>query len=265
MISLMNEERASAPNFNVGTVTPDEQRRMNMRLESMLQDETALLRADIAQKFNEQSIDGDGERWAIFKIDYEGDSDGSTQVVGPTRKDILVYLLHPDEPGHEGEERPLIRIVTNESYRTGEDIEGDDYLEWFSTDFSLDAENDSQYFVDFNDPNKILKKDRVDDPERPFFEYQTVDDIFLKLATDAGFGPLFWAGSDNALYIENFDMNAPVGSTTGKLDSGAIANIIPFGSYKSTYDKLYAVARAREVLEQVKFLQPERSSAYHGL
>jgi len=201
-------------------------------LEAKIQDDIAILRADIATILQANSAFGeDGTGWALFFVPDEESIDGEVAESG-----TVVELQHGKEvlivvgTGLEDTKRAFpvhdVRVLTNEYIKT------EDQTGWLAYDFTLDADNDAQYFYSYFP--LTLDKDVLEKARGVFFR---VNDGQLQFGSN----------------IMRF---SPIVAVADVNDEGEEVEVVPFGWYNNTEDKIHALSVGRWLVDSVMNLEP---------
>lgn len=204
----------------------DDSARVEVAMEKAYLRELNETRADILHKLIGHDALSLGNGWAIFEVSTQREYD----VVNPKNynKSILLISAMPNQPIIRGDEirSPHIRILTKQLTQTWY---GD---QWFTEDVTLGENNDSQYRVDTM--HKFKKRRHLD-----------------------AAAPLFGAGKDNKLRIENVKTWAP-DDMIDILPTSPEEHTEPiiFSERDDINDKIDALARARQILADIYDLEP---------
>lgn len=189
-------------------------------LESYYAEYCTAFRARVFEKmFREKAIQ-DGIGWAVFDLQQEEESGSIALSEGST--DVLVRV-HPRPRSKEIDGKPLpdIHIITNESV-----IGLNGMKSWLAYDFTLDAEDDSQYlldcFVPESEEGRLLTKH----------------------------GAFFWVNpGNNELCV----INRPRHYFTSQLEVTADGHKVhPFGRLPHLEDKIHSIETAVEILDKIQ-------------
>lgn len=188
------------------------------------QEDCAVFRADIVSLLLKHSALQEGGGWMIFALNDDMMPAHDTSTLG-YENEILVYVRDGTKVIDQS---PIcdIRIVTNERHLHYE------VTSFMCTDFTLDSENDSQYFIDAITP--------------------LPEGVDLNIVR----APLFWVNETGKLMSTvNFVPFTPVVPISIK-EKLAWRKVTPFGHYENCEDKIQALNIGRSLLQQVNTLEP---------
>lgn len=181
-------------------------------------------RAGVVELFQKHNAVTETGGWMLFHVDeYAGDNATATL---QNRNEILVFL----GTGTENKRRPLpmrdVRILTNEHFRMS------DGMSYLCVDFSLNDENEAQYFIDVfshTEDGTITSRDSL--------------------------APVFYLNEEGCLVTGNLRPFTPIKSV--RRDGGADHEIIiPFGYFDDLPDKIHALEVGKQLIDKIVTLDP---------
>lgn len=174
-------------------------------------------REDVFAKLVRYGALQNGNGWATFDI-FKDLSAGAG--ISSNREILLLTGNHPSAQSKGGANVPAIRILVNEKYSHTS------VARFLTEDFTLDHEDDAQYFIDaFNVTNGK--------------------------ATNTQYAPIFDTKMDRLLLF-NFRPSTPC----EPLRVEKLGEVLPFGNNKNFADKNYALERAKTILAEVSGIEP---------
>ncbi len=212
-------------------------------LRAYLQEQTHLFRSKVLDKLAKHGVT-EGAGWAIFTLTSQEEDvlGNSVMTLMPDKEVLVLYLPHRNSRTMDGHPIPNIRIITNEPY-----CSCDRATQYLSRDFTLDHEDDVQYFVDAQDMYDFTdeSKKKPLSEENPPGRNETLT-------------PLFWANEDGNLCISRpiSYFTEATGIHLTNPDDGTPIESYPFGLYTSPFDVLYALEQGEELFAMIERLDP---------
>jgi hypothetical protein len=213
-------------------------------LRAYLQEQTHLLRSKVLDKLAKHGVT-EGAGWAIFTLtgQEEDDSVGSSVMTSmPDKKVLVLYSPYRNSRTIDGHPIPIIRIITNEPF-----CHLDRETQYLSRDFTLDHEDDVQYFVDAQDMYDFTdeSKKKPLSEENPSGRNETLTS-------------LFWVNKDGNLCISRpiSYFTEAMGIYLTNPDDGTPIESYPFGLCTSPFDALYALEQGEELFAMIERLDP---------
>lgn len=168
------------------------------------------------------SIDQNGG-WATYNMQ----SENCTNLVEVENKDVLVYVTYPCLSENEIL-IPRIRILSNEMYLP---LDGEN-PQILTIDITIDEENDVQFLASAVNPEL--------DPN--FENSQAI---------------VFVAQGDSLSISKNFNFFTAISAVETEEYSA-----LPFGHYSQINDKVYALDRAKQIIDAVKNSEPNACKSF---